>query len=284
MRFRYCQTVFAAISVIAIIAFAGGSAGYQAAAASRQMEFDCLIVPNADIQLGSPVAGIVSEMLVDRGDRVRKGQIVAKLESSIQQANVKIMEARVDQNSSLNLAKSKLEFERRRLKRNNKLIESNVLTAQEADEVKTAEKLAYWQVQVAESAAVQSQLELDRTRAELALRQIRSPVDGLVMQRNLEVGEAATGQHLLTIVQLDPLSVESFVPAHIVQQISAGDTAMVSTLSGSSESPMRAIVDVIDPVADAASGLLRVRLKVGNADYKILAGLKCSVAFPSLGQ
>src|SRR5262245_16012897 len=57
---------------------------------------ECLIEPSMVVNVGSPVDGVIEQVLVDRGAQVTKGQVVARLQSGVEAAAVKLSEARVD--------------------------------------------------------------------------------------------------------------------------------------------------------------------------------------------
>lgn len=121
-------------------------------------------------------------------------------------------------------------------------------------------------------------LELQRTSAEVALRTIKSPVNGVVVERFMHPGEFPKQEKILKLAQIDPLRVEVYVPVAMLGKIAVGRTAYVKP-----ESPVTgeyaAKVTVVDRVIDAASGTFGVRLELPNHDLKLPAGLKCTVRF-----
>src|SRR5215470_1091162 len=70
----------------------------------------CLINPKRIVQLGSPVAGLLTDVLVDRGASVTAGQIVAKLESSVEEAQLDIDRFRATNTAQIEAGKVDLEF------------------------------------------------------------------------------------------------------------------------------------------------------------------------------
>ena len=106
-----------------------------------------------------------------------------------------------------------------------------------------------------------------------------SPIDGVVMERLLRVGEFRHDQSpVFTLAQVDPLRVEVFVPAALHGQVRAGMVAqVVPELPGAQ--PVAARVAVVDPVMDAASGTFGVRLALPNPGKALPAGVRCHVRF-----
>jgi len=125
-------------------------------------------------------------------------------------------------------------------------------------------------------------LEVTRASELLKLRTIRSPIDGVVMERTLGPGEyvGSDQTHLLTIAQIDPLYVEVYVPVSQFGKIRVGMEGEVHPEIGGS---YVAHVTVVDRVYDAASATIGVRLELPNPDNAIPAGLTCQVRFLGIG-
>lgn len=121
-------------------------------------------------------------------------------------------------------------------------------------------------------------LELQRTTAEVALRTVKSPINGVVTERFMHPGEFTKQEKILKLAQIDPLRVEVYAPVALLNKVTVGTTAYVKP-----ESPLTgeysAKVTVVDRVVDAASGTFGVRLEMPNRDLKMPAGLKCTVRF-----
>lgn len=121
-------------------------------------------------------------------------------------------------------------------------------------------------------------LELQRTNAEIALRTVRSPISGVVVERFMHPGEFTKQERMFKLAQLDPLRVEVFAPVALHGKVAVGMQAHVRP-----EAPVNGVytakVTVVDRVIDAASGTFGVRLQLPNAEYKLPAGLKCTVRF-----
>jgi len=214
---------------------------------------ECLVEPHMMVNVGSSVDGVLEQVTVNRGERVSKGQVVAKLQSGVEAAAVKLSEARV-------------EFGRRKVERSETLFEKQLISAQERDEMVTEVRLR--------------EEELKRDQETLKLRTIVSPIDGVVVERRLAPGEFIRTDKsvVLRLAQIDPLNVEVIAPARLFRSVRTGMSGRVS-LAPFFPGTYQAEVVVVDQVIDAASGTLGVRLQLPNPDYKIPAGIKCSVVF-----
>src|SRR5262245_19424229 len=148
-------------------------------------EFDCLIQPKMVLKLGTPVPGLLSEVLVDRGAIVKKGDVIARLESGVEEAAVSLAKARADNDATVRSNRAKLAFQLRREERTKLLRKNDNIALSAADEAETAARVAESEAQEAEVNLQLAQLELARTTEILKQRTIRSPIDGVVVARTL---------------------------------------------------------------------------------------------------
>lgn len=122
-------------------------------------------------------------------------------------------------------------------------------------------------------------LELQRTAAEVGLRTIRSPINGVVVERFMSPGEFPKQERIFKLAQIDPLRVEAYAPVSLLGKIAVGMEVQLKP-----EAPVsgihRAKVTVVDRVVDAASGTFGVRMELPNPDLRVPAGLKCTVTVP----
>ena len=242
-------------------------------------KFACLIEPKMVLKIGTPVPALLSEVLVDRGVFVKKGDVLARLESDVETATVALAKARAENDSAVQSARAKLNFQVRKAGRALELRRNDNIAISTADEAATGAKVAEAELHEAQINMQLAELELARSAALLKQRTIRSPIDGVVVERKLGPGEYAYDQsHLLTIAQIDPLNVEVFVPLGEHGRLRAGMRAEVypeDPIGGKYD----AVVSVVDQVFDAASGTMGVRLELPNPKLVLPAGLKCRVRF-----
>lgn len=245
----------------------------------RAQPLECLIEPKMVVSVASEARGVVSHVHVDRGDLVRKGQIVAGLESSLQQAAVKVARARSEAEATIRANQARVEFGERKLKRTQELAADGISPLSELDEAETEKLLAELALVEAQENQRIAKLELARAEAELRLRTLRSPVGGVVVDRLLSPGDLAGPDPVLKIAQIDPLHVEVFAPVSYLGKIQVGMKATVRP-----EAPVNgkytARVTVVDRVVDAASGTFGVRLELPNPRHRLPAGLRCQITFP----
>lgn len=241
--------------------------------------YECLIRPSQTVRLGAPVSGVVAELTVERGDMVEAGAVVARLESVIQRAAVKAAEVRSGSQAELRAARARVKMLEKRLKRNRELKTKKYVATASVEEIETELEVAQNDIEKAQLNLDIAAAELEAARAEVERRQIRSPVSGYVVERNIEPGEYWNeDKPIVTIATVDPLHVETFVDIAAHGSVVEDMTAVVRP-----EEPVggahKAVVAVVDRVYDAASGTVGVRLDLPNPDGNIPAGIKCEVSF-----
>lgn len=240
--------------------------------------YDCLVEPMVVAEVGSPVQGVIEELLVDRSDTVKRGQPVAQLKSTVEQAQFNQAKARSAMVSEINAREADLKLARTNMERIKNLFEQSMIPMQQRDETVA-------ELNVAEAALSQAlanfrlqKHELSRAEALLDQRTIRSPIDGVVVQQTAFPGEFVYENPVLTIAQLDPLRIEVVLPARMFGQFSPGDTALVYPEIGAQE-PLLAEVMVVDRLLDTRSGTYGVRLTLANPELTIPSGQKCRLEF-----
>ncbi|MFT7485738.1 MAG: RND family efflux transporter MFP subunit [Candidatus Paceibacteria bacterium] len=280
---KILQSCSLLISVLAAVHVAPGSA--QPARVSETvtspyvLELEGLIEPFADLNVGAQVDGVLSEILVERGDSLKKGQVIARLESGLEESQLELVKARAMSTAEIDSAAAAVKLSRQRLVRTRKLYEERVASLGALDEIETELLLAELQLTRAKENHMMAQLEVKRAQALLDQRTIYSPTSGVVVERFLGVGELvyrANRDQVLRIAQVDPLRVEIFAPLAVYGQIAVGDEVQVfpgQPIGGS----VTAKVIVVDPVIDAASGTIGIRCELQNKDHRIPAGLRCRV-------
>lgn len=241
-------------------------------------EFDCVIEPSEIVDVGIANPGVIERIDVQRNDRVKKGEVIATLESSVEQATLKLAKTRASLNTAIELRRQSAEFGSMTQKRNQALVQKAAISRQDMDQLRTETRIAELQVQQELENKRIAKLEYSRANAILQRRIIRSPLDGIVMERFKSAGEYVEEKPILRIAQLDPLHVEVIVPVEYLGRITPDMQAQVTAVVPGAATHV-ATVERVDVVADAASGTYGVRLNLPNPDYQISAGLRCKADF-----
>ena len=237
-----------------------------------------LIEPYMIVNVGSPVRGILESVKVDRGDMVKKGQVLATLESDVERATMTLARARAEMEQTVRAGEARLEFSLRKQKRFEELYKKKVIPFTDMDEARTASELALVELEEAKENKRIAGLEYKRSVAVVRRMSIHSSISGVVMERFLSPGERVEDEPVLKLAQIHPLYVEVYAPVELLGAIKVGMPADVTP-----EEPVgnvyKAKVIIVDRVVDAASGTFGVRLELPNPQYRLPAGLKCQVTF-----
>jgi RND family efflux transporter MFP subunit len=249
------------------------------AALAEGSDFDCVMDPSLRVNVGSAIPGLLEAVLVQRGDRVHAGQVVARLVSDVEAAQVALDRLRAASTAEIEAREAQLTLSRRQLERTQELYQHQVATAERLDELRAQTEINDRELRLARQAQEVTRLELQRSEATLRQREIRSPIDGLVTERLMTGGEYVHQEAvILRLARLDPLYVETFLPVRLYPLLHIGLDAVIEPAAPiGGRIPAR--VAEVDQVFDAASGSFGVRLELSNADGRLPAGHRCKVSF-----
>lgn len=173
--------------VVLVLVVAGALRGREAEASYRTVQVTRGSVEEAvsstgtlqateTVEVGTQVSGLIAEILVDFNDRVTTGQLMARIDPTLLRNEVRSAEASVAR------ASAELEQAERDLARNEALHEQQVITDSELD-------AARYQKAVASASFASASVNLERARRNLEYTEIRAPIDGLVVERSVDVGQ-----------------------------------------------------------------------------------------------
>lgn len=243
-------------------------------------DVDCLIEPSMVVELGTAVPGLLDVLVFDRNDFVSEGAVMGKLESSVEATLVEIAEQVASSSTGVQLRQISASFGARTQQRNQELLASKSISAQNMDQVTTETKIAELQLQQEREANRLAELEVSRAKAALNRRYIKSPISGTVTQRYRHPGEFVDSDPIFQIAQLNPLHVEVLLPVSELGTVSVGSRVDVRLdVPGFDNDTFTGKIHRIDAVADAASGTYGVRVELQNPDFKIPSGVRCLADF-----
>jgi RND family efflux transporter MFP subunit len=265
------RTIVLALLAVRLLATPGAAA---------EASFDCVIDPSRTIKVSSPDIGLLAEVSVERGDRVKRGQVIARLESAVETGNVALRRTRAEATADIEAQQERLALARKTYDRGTQMADNAAIPVQELDELQSKVRINELELARVELERELARLELERARAALEKRTIRSPINGIVTVRQLSPGEFVDNDtFIVEIAQLDPLHVEAFLPVSLYPRVHQGMQALVKPkepFTGSYE----AEILTVDQVVDSASGTFGLRLVLPNPGQSLPAGLRCEVTLP----
>jgi len=259
-----------------------GGAGFGGSPAARgpRQAIGCMIGPERLADIGTPVTGVISDVQVERGDTVRKGQVLVVLDHEVEQAGVQAAKARSAIDADIHAAEANLVLARQRYDRLVSLDGSGSVPTQSVEQALAERDVAAQKLAQARAQKQVQAHELGIVRAQLGQRTLRSPFNGVVAERFANPGERVEDKPLLRVAQLDPLRVELVMPAARWGSLARGDKlGVLPDLPGAST--VLARVSHVDRMLDPASNTFRVRLSLPNPGHKLPAGARCKVDAPA---
>jgi RND family efflux transporter MFP subunit len=256
------------------------------------MDASGYVVPAREATVSAKTVGRLVELLVEEGQPVTAGQIIARVDDSNTLAAVEEAEARLEQARVMrHAAEVALDDARRIFTREERQHAANVISAQQFDSARA-------QFNAAESdSAVKARLvDLAAAQVEVARRTqddtvMRAPFAGLVTVRTAQIGEIVspmaagggfTRTGICTIVDMDSLGVEVDVSENMINRVHEGQPATVK-LNAYPDWEIPAEVIAIVPVADRSKATVKVRVGFKVKDPRILPEGGARVAFLETG-
>lgn len=250
-----------------------------------------IVQAGATVQVMAASAGKIKSVLVDVGDKVSRGQVIAELENSdlearLQQAKANLEQARLglDQaDARVKQAEVKAELDETNLKRTQALFEQGAASQQQLDAARTAAAVSQEDLAVARAALAAAQAQV--AAAEAAVRQaevalentyIKAPVSGEVAARLLEPGALAQGA-VVTLVTSGERQVEIGVTEQDVNYLQPGREVTVE-VPAAAES-LKGRVASVSPAADELSHLFKVEVSLVNAKPAVRPGMAATVIY-----
>lgn len=238
----------------------------------------CLIEPDRVAEVGTQSIGVIARLKVERGDAVHEGQLLARLSAQVEKASVAVAEARAKADAELKAALAANDLAQSKLTRARDLLKQEFVSTLAVEQADSEARVAAQRVVQAREARQVAERELNLSTAQLGQRDIRSPFDGIVVERYRTEGERVEREAIVRVAKIDPLRVEVLVPAAQFGKISVGQVAAVKP-DLQQIGALQATVSLVDRVIDPASNSFRVRLSVPNPGNAVPSGLRCKVDF-----
>jgi cobalt-zinc-cadmium efflux system membrane fusion protein len=242
----------------------------------------CVIEPAASAEVAAAAPGVLESVSVERGSPVRRGQVIATLQSEVERAALEAARARASAESEVNALAAARDLAKLKLKRMHALAQLDFGGRLELENAAAEFEIADHKLQQGREALAVAQRDHELAKRQLEQRQIRSPIDGVIADRLLNPGERVDGRPVVRVLAIDRLRAEVVVPAGRFGRIREGMHASVKA-EGVDAPEVAARVVQVDRFVDAASGTFRARLSMRNVDGAVPAGVRCQVVFDDAG-
>ena len=202
---------------------------------TSSLVFDSVLETESSVEIFAESSGVILEVLAEEGDRVSKGQVLARLESDTQQVDADEEKARYEH--------EKLNFERRI-----DLFERQLINQQDFETAKLTLE--------------QMRLRFERASIQLENTIVRATVDGVITERIAQVGRRVTAnRQLFTMMNLDELHANVNVSGQHLLSVKQGLKAVIDSdlIEGVQ---YEAFVKLVSPVVDPGSGTFKAKVAV----------------------
>lgn len=242
-----------------------------------------LVYPVADIQFGVPVAGVVQRVWVRPGQVVKEGQPLLELDSQTQKLEVQRRALVAADSSELEATQSRLKVLDEMLQLTEQVasrsqsVSKEELSKQRLERMSTDGRLQQLQVQ-----KQREQVESQLAQAELAQRIVRAPRSGMLVEVLVEPGEwAKPGDAIFRLVDAKQVELRLNVQQAVARELRVGQRLSARFESGGAPVQAEGSVYFLSPIADAASGLVDLRVRFDNAKGLIRPGVKANLVAPA---
>jgi RND family efflux transporter MFP subunit len=247
------------------------------------------VMPQRKSSLASKVTGRLIWLGVEEGSRVKKGQVVARLESEdVGAAKAQAVANLETARFHLETAKAELADATLNLNRSEELVEKNFIARGEYDTAVARHKKATAAVKAAEAVIRANEAALDSAHIQLEYTLIRAPFDAVVLTKNADIGDIVTPlgaaanakSAVVTIADMDSLQVEADVSESSLGQVRIGQPCEVQ-LDALPDRRFRGVVHMIVPTGDRSKAAVLVKVRFLDKEPRILPEMSAKVAFLS---
>lgn len=245
------------------------------------------VVAQRKAAVASKATGRLVELLVEEGSRVKKGDIIARLESG------DVVAAKEQAAANLNVAKYSLEQAKAELrdatiefKRSKELVSKGYIARTEFDSAEARYKKAAAGVAAAESAVKANMAALKAAEVAIEYTLIRAPFDAVVLTKDADIGDMVTPfgaaanakAAVVTIADMGSLQVEVDVSESNIEKVKVGEPCEIQ-LDALPESRFQGKVHMIVPTADRTKATVLVKVAFLDRDRRILPEMSAKVSF-----
>jgi len=224
------------------------------------------------VEVGTQVSGKIEEIYVDFNDRVREGQLIARIDPTLLEQEVRAAEA------SLERSEAERRHTQRELARMQQLYDRKVITESEYNS-------AEYQHAVAQAAYKSAEINLERARRNLNYTEIRAPIEGVVLNREVDVGQtvaASFSAPLLFLIaeDLSKMEILTSVDESDIGQIHEGQQVRF-TVQAYPDEPFSGTVGQVRLQSSTQENVVNytVVVAVENPDGRLLPGMTATVEF-----
>ena len=233
---------------------------------------DCAILPARIIEIAQPIAGVLAEVNVRPGQQVAAGELLARVDTDILQAELAQAELRAAGQATLQAAQARADVANRLYASARRAFDGGVISSASHEEALRDQLTARFDLEREREARALAETEAERLRVQIAKGDIRAPASGIIGEGLLAPGEVAGSEPVATLIEVDPMRIEVFVPVGQVQRLrESPDQVIRAGDRGDVEAQVR--LEYISPLADQGSRTVRAYYTTDS--NQIAPGYRC---------
>ena len=226
------------------------------------------------VDVGTQVTGIISNLFVDFNDQVKKGQLIAEIDKTVLQSELQSADA------TLASARATYEYTKKNYERDKALHAENLISDYE---YQTTQK----DYEVARMAYEKSQADRVRAAKNLTYAEITAPIDGIVVSREVEVGQTVVSNmsvaSLYVIADLDHMQVVGDVDEADIGQVKVGQHVTFTVDAYPDDTFTGTVTQVrINPTTTNNVVTYEVIVSTTNPDHKLIPGMTANLSIYTL--
>ena len=236
------------------------------------------------VQVGTQASGTIQQLFVDFNSPVKKGQVIAQIDPSLFNAQVEQTRGNyLNAQATLQKAKADMQDAKRNLERNRQLVKDGIVAQSDFDTAENRYEMAVAAVKGAEGSVAQTRGSLAQAETSLRNATIRSPVDGIVVSRAIDVGQTVAASFqtptLFTIAQdLTKMQIDTSVDEADIARVQVGQTVSF-TVDAYPEVQFEGTVRQVRNAPVIAQNVVTyvVVIDVDNKDMRLKPGMTANV-------
>jgi RND family efflux transporter MFP subunit len=246
------------------------------------------VTARREATVSAQITGTLKQVLIEEGERVQSGQVLARLDDTAQRAALSQTQAQLAAaRAQLAQYRAQLEQARRDLRRSQGLLEADAVSRQDAEQARTQADALEAQVAAQEKQIELAQAQVDGARVQLDYTVIRAPFSGVIVAKAAQPGEIVspmsagggfTRTGIGTIVDMDSLEIDVDVNEAYINRVQPRQSVR-AVLDAYPDWAIPAHVIAIIPTADRSKATVKVRIGLDQKDARILPDMGASVSF-----
>ena len=261
------------------------SSSGSSAAAQRVTTSTLAVAPGVtqslrDLKLSLTVNGRVETLLVQEGQRVSRGQLLLRLDRTLEELEVQRRRLLLADTARLTELRGKEKMLAEQVAALRPLLDAGGIARKQFEDEELALGTVAAERKALEAGKLREQVELDLATEAFERRHLRSPITGLVTKILMRGGESvAANEPVMHVVDVSRVRFMGTVPAALGAQLKAGRTVTIRLGLDDKAATRQARLVFVSPVTDAASGLVEVIAEFDNADGSVKPGVSGRMLF-----